>query len=92
MGYIPRVQSWLLISFAVLLDFPGGAVGKNPSANARDQGSIPGSGKISWRRKWQPTPGFLLGNPMDKGSWQAAVHGVARESDTTEQLNTTTTI
>jgi len=22
--------------------------------------------KTPWRRKWQPTPGFLLGNPMDR--------------------------
>ena len=36
---------------------------KNPPANAgatRDPGSIPG-GKIPWRRKWQPAPGFLTG-------------------------------
>ena len=24
---------------------------------------------------------------MDQGAWQATVHGVAKESDTTEQLN-----
>ena len=24
-----------------------------------------------------------LGNPMDRGAWQAAVHEVAKESDTT---------
>ena len=29
-----------------LKDFPGGAVVKNLPANARDMGSIPGSGKI----------------------------------------------
>ena len=34
--------------------------------------------KIPWRREWQPTPVFLLGNPMDRGAWQATVHGVAR--------------
>ena len=28
---------------------------------------------------------------MDRGSWQATVHGVAKESDTTEQLNNNTT-
>ena len=37
---------------------------KNPPAvqesacNARDSGSIPGSGR-PWRRKWQPSPVFL---------------------------------
>ena len=35
-------------------------------------------GKTSWRRKWQHTPVFLLGNPMDRGAWQAIVHGVAK--------------
>ena len=28
-----------------------------------------------------------LGNPMDRGAWQATVHGVAKESDMTEHLN-----
>ena len=28
-----------------------------------------------------------LGNPMDRGAWWAAVHGVAKGSDTTKQLN-----
>ena len=31
-------------------------------------------GKIPWRRAWQPTPVF----PMDRGAWQATVHGVAK--------------
>ena len=39
--------------------------------------------KILWRRKWQPTPVCLLGNPMDRGAWQTTDHGVA-ESDRTE--------
>ena len=34
-------------------------------------------GKIPWRRKWQPTPVFLE-NPMERGAWQATVHGVVR--------------
>ena len=33
-----------------------------------------------WRRKWQPTPVFLPGklNSMDRGAWQATVHGLAK--------------
>ena len=37
---------------------------KNPPANAgdiRNAGSVPGWGKIPWRRAWQPTPVFLPG-------------------------------
>ena len=34
---------------------------KNMPANARNAGSVPGSGRFSWSRKVQPTPVFLLG-------------------------------
>ena len=37
---------------------------KNPPANAgrhKGNGFDPWVGKIPWRRKWQPTPVFLLG-------------------------------
>ena len=44
-------------------------------------------GKIPWRRKWQPTLLFLLGNSTDRGAWQATGHGVAKELDTAKQLN-----
>ena len=42
--------------------FPGGSVGKNPSASARRRrrwGFNPWVGKTPWRRKWQLTPVFL---------------------------------
>ena len=57
---------------------------KNPLAKERDEGSIPGSGKIPQRRKWQSTPVFCLGNPTDRGAWWAVVHGVSKEMDMTE--------
>ena len=38
----------------------------------------PWARKIPWRRKWQPTPEFLLGNPMDRGAWWTTVHKVAK--------------
>ena len=47
--------------------FPGGSVGKESTCNVgaclkyRRPGFDPCVGKSSWRRKWQPTPVFLLG-------------------------------
>ena len=31
--------------------------------------------KFSWRRKWQFTPIFLPGNPVNREAWWATVHG-----------------
>ena len=36
-----------------------------------------------WRRKKQPTPVLLPGEPHEIGAWRARVHGIA-ESDSTE--------
>ena len=30
------------------------------------------------RRQWHPTPVLLPGKSMDRGAWEAAVHGVAK--------------
>ena len=54
----------LLDVITVLSGFPGALMVKKPPANAghvRDTGSIPGSGRLSWRRAWQPNPIFLPG-------------------------------
>ena len=59
-------------------DFPGGPVAKNLPCNARDAGSIPGSGG----GHGNPLQYSCLENPMDRRAWQAPVHGVTKESDT----------
>ena len=41
-------------------------------------------GKIPRRRKWQPTPVFMPGNPMDRGAWQATVRWCGKELDMTQ--------
>ena len=45
----------------VALGFPGGSVVKNLPTDAGDAGDAGSTRvkKIPWRRKWQPTPGFL---------------------------------
>ena len=51
---------------------------------------FPWVGKIPWRRKWQPTPAFLPGKPIDSRAWQTTVHGVTKKSDMIQQLNSNT--
>ena len=60
---------------------------KNPPANAGDANSISGSGRCPGEGNGNPLQDSFLRNPMDRGAWQATVHGVAKESDTTEQQN-----
>ena len=54
---------------------------KNPPANAgdvRDVGSIPGSGRSPGGGHANPLQYSCLENPMDRGAWQATVHGVRK--------------
>ena len=60
---------------------------KESACNAGNTGSIPGSGKSPGEGNGNPLEYSYLGNPMDRGAWRATVHGVAEESDTSEQLN-----
>ena len=50
----------------------------NLPANAGDTGSIPGSGISHAERDGNPLKSSCLGNPMDRGAWQATAHGVAK--------------
>ena len=59
--------------------------GKESACECRRHGFNPWVGKIPCRRKWHPLQYFFLGSPTDRGAWQATVHGVTKESDTTEQ-------
>ena len=65
------------------MGFPGGSAVKNLSANAGDTGSIPGLGRSPGEENGNPLQYSCLGNPMDREVWQATVHGVTKESDTT---------
>ena len=68
--------------------FPGNSVVKNPPASAGDTGLITGLGRSPGGGNGNPLQYFCLENPMDRGAWRATAHGVAKESDTTEQLST----
>ena len=51
---------------------------KNLPANAEDAGSIPGLGKYPGEENGHPLQYSCLGNPKDRGAWQAAVLGVTK--------------
>ena len=61
---------------------------KNPPANVgdiRDMSWIPGLGRCPGGGNGNPLQYSSLENPMDRGVWQAPVHGVT-ETDRTEHL------
>ena len=70
-----------------LLGFPGGSVVKNPPANVGDMGSIPGLERPLEEGNDNPLQYSCLGSPTNRGAWMTTVHGVAKESDSTYQLN-----
>ena len=51
---------------------------KNPPANAGDLGSIPGLGRSPREGNGYPLQYSCLEDSMDRGAWQATVHGVTR--------------
>ena len=63
------------------MDLPRVALAvKNPPANAgdaRDMGSIPGSGRVLGGRHGNPHQYSSLEHPTDRGAWRATVHSVA---------------
>ena len=64
---------------------------KNPPADAGDVGDaglIPGSGRSSGGECGNPLQYSCLENPMDRGAWQATVHGVAKSRTRLKQLST----
>ena len=61
--------------------FPGDTVVKNLPASAgdtRDTGLIPGSASFPRVGNGNPLPYSCLENSMDRGVWQAIVHGVTK--------------
>ena len=81
-------MDFFFLSFQVFIPviFKGGAslvaqLVKNPPANAgdaRDVGSIPGSGRFPGKRNGNPLQYSCLESSMHIGAWLATVHAVAK--------------
>ena len=61
---------------------PRSSVSKESACSVGDPGLIPGLGRSPGEGNGNLLQYFCLENPMDKGAWQATVHGV-EVSDTT---------
>ena len=61
-----------------LQGFPSGSTVKNPPVNAEDTGSTPGLGRSPGEGNGNPIQYSCQDNTMDRGAWQATVHGVTK--------------
>ena len=66
---------------------PWGMSGKESTCSTGDMGLIPGSGRSIGEGNGNPFQYSCLENSMNRRAWQATVHGVTKEPDTTYQLN-----
>ena len=66
------------VLFTLNLGFPYSSVSKGSACNAGDPALIPGLGRSTGEGNGNPFEYSCLENPMDRGAWQATVHGVSR--------------
>ena len=64
--------------------FPDDSDSKESACNVGGLGSIPGLGRSPGEGNGYPLQYSCLGNPMDRGTWQAT--GGCKESETTDRL------
>ena len=69
---------YICIFIHIYRDFPSGSDDKESACSVGDLGSIPGSGRYPVEGNVNPLQYCCLGNPMDRGAWQASVHGVTK--------------
>ena len=77
---------YLMVKTSAEKGFPGGSDGKESTCQCRRcrVASIPGAGKIPWRRKWHPTAVFLPGESHGQRSLAGYNSWGLEESDTSE--------
>ena len=71
-------KSCVCISVSIRIGLPWGLNGKESAYNAGDAGWVPGLGRSPEERNGNLLQYSCLENPMNRGAWWAAVHGVAK--------------
>ena len=69
------------VGWLIRYGFPSVSAGKESACSAGDTGAvglIHGSGRSLGGGNGNPLQYPCLGRPMDRGAWQATVHGVAK--------------
>ena len=81
------LMSFLHFYLIISWGFPGGTVVKGSLASAGDAGDVgstPGLGRTPGVGKGNPLQYSCVESSIDRGAWRAIVHGITKESDTTE--------
>ena len=71
------MSSWSVVQDC-LQDLPGGSDGKESACSIGDPGLIPGLGRSPGQGNGNLLQHCCLENAMDRGAWQARVHGVTK--------------
>ena len=75
------MYTWRIWNSETVKGFSGGSVVESLPANARDTkdvGQIPESGRSPGEGNGNPLQYSCLGNPKERGAWQATLHGAAK--------------
>ena len=73
-----QLSDWSDLILEKKIGFPGGSDYKESACNAGDTSSVPGLGRSPGEDNGYPFQYSCLENSMDRGDWQAIVHGVAK--------------
>ena len=78
MNTLAECNSFICREVTVFGGFPGGSDGKEAACSAGDPGLILGSGRSPGEGNGYPLHYSCLDNSMDRGAWQATVHGITK--------------
>ena len=81
MQQVDNRENWGICYTICLMDFPGSSLVEKSAFQFGRHGFDPWVRKLSWTRKWQPTPVFLPGEFHGQKSLVTTVHGVTKELD-----------